>query len=250
MRFARTKSGIVACAAFLLAGHSFALSELEPFGPPVPPALSTPSPAAETLVPQGVEVVREPLAPVETVPLPAPIPEVPSAAPNTDITGPASTEQTNVVPALNDLLLLPEPARRFRQLLIEAAETGDIEKLRPLLGAGSTATQLAVTEFEGDPIDYLKGQAGDAGGQEILAIMLDLLDTKFVHTDIGTSEELFVWPYFVERQLDQLTMPERVDLFRIVTAGDYEDMKVFGAYNFYRIGISPAGEFVFFVSGD
>jgi hypothetical protein len=235
------------CFGIALTGQAFALSKLEPMGPPAPPVVVQPKTPNGDLVPEGGEVVREPLTPVETVPLPLPIPEVPGAAPNPDITGPVSTE---IVPALSDLLLLPEPVRRSRELLLEAAKTGDIEKLRPLLGVGADATQLSVTDIEGDPIEYLKGQAGDAEGLEILAIMLDLLEAKFVHSDIGTTEELYVWPYFVERQLDKLTPPERVDLFRIVTAGDYEDMKTFGAYNFYRIGISPEGRFVFFVSGD
>ena len=233
--------------ALAFSGQTFALSKLEPMGPPAPPVMTGPKLPNGDLVPEGGDVVREPLNPVETVPLPLPIPEVPGAAPNPDITGPVSTE---VLPALDDLLILPEPVRRMRELILEAAKTGEIEKLRPLLGAGSEATQISVTDIEGDPIEYLSAQAGDADGQEILAIMLDLLEAKFVHSDIGTTEELYVWPYFVERQLDKLTPPERVDLFRIVTAGDFEDMKTFGAYNFYRIGISPEGRFVFFVSGD
>ena len=34
------------------------------------------------------------------------------------------------------------------------------------------------------------------------------------------------------------------------TGGDYEDMKNFGAYIFYRAGITPDGRWRFFVSGD
>jgi hypothetical protein len=237
-------------ASLLLAGNSFALSKLEPLGPPAPPVVTNPQAPAGTLVPEGGEVVREPLSPVETIPLPLPIPEVSGAAPNPEITGPVAAEPNGIAPALSDISTLPEPVRRAREMLLEAAHSGDIEKLRPLIGVGADATQLSVTDIEGDAIDYLKGQAGDPDGQEILAIMLDLLEAKFVHTDVGTTEELYVWPYFVERQLDKLTAPERVDLFRIVTAGDYEDMKTFGAYNFYRIGISPEGRFVFFVAGD
>ena len=238
---------LMLCVSGFYGGNAFALSEIAPIGPPAPTQLTDPQTPAGTLVPEGGEVVREPLSPVETIPLPLPIPEVPGAAPIPEITGPVATE---FAPALSDIATLPEPVKRMRELLLEAAHTGDIEKLRPLIGVGSEATQLSVTDIEGDAIDYLKGQAGDADGQEILAIMLDLLEAKFVHSDVGTTEELYVWPYFVERQLDKLTPPERVDLFRIVTAGDYEDMKTFGAYNFYRIGISPEGRFVFFVAGD
>jgi hypothetical protein len=41
-----------------------------------------------------------------------------------------------------------------------------------------------------------------------------------------------------------------VELYRIVTAGDVTDMKEFGGYNFYRLGISADGKWKFFVAGD
>lgn len=233
-----------------MTGHALALSTLDPIGPPAATTVTDPGSTGKTLVPEGEDVKREPLSPIETVPLPAPIPDTLNTSPDGGVTGPSNQPNNDLLPANDDLALLPEPVSRMRELLVAAAKTGDIEALRPLIGVGEETTQLSVTEIEGDAIEFLKGQAGDAGGQEILAIMLDLLETKYVHTDAGSTEELFVWPYFVERQLEKLTPPERVDLFRIVTAGDYEDMKIFGAYNFYRIGISPEGRFVFFISGD
>ena len=36
---------------------------------------------------------------------------------------------------------------------------------------------------------------------------------------------MYVWPYFFAVPLDRLTPRQRVELFKIVTAGDYEDMK-------------------------
>jgi hypothetical protein len=41
-----------------------------------------------------------------------------------------------------------------------------------------------------------------------------------------------------------------VELFKIITAGDYEDMKADGTYLFYRAGITPSGVWKYFVSGD
>jgi hypothetical protein len=41
-----------------------------------------------------------------------------------------------------------------------------------------------------------------------------------------------VWPYFFAVPLEELTAPQRVELFTLVTAGDYEEMKNFGAYIF------------------
>jgi hypothetical protein len=84
----------------------------------------------------------------------------------------------------------------------------------------------------------------------VLAILLDILATGFTHVGVGTPDEMYVWPYFAEKSLATLTPPEKVELLRIVTAGDFADMKEFGSYNFYRVGITPDGQWKFFVTGD
>ncbi|MGN6549380.1 MAG: hypothetical protein ACTHJ3_05765 [Pararhizobium sp.] len=160
------------------------------------------------------------------------------------------TKPAPALPILHDLSKLPEPVRRMRQLIMEAAKTGDLTKLRPLIGKGPTATQLAIGGKDTDPIDYLRSVSGDQGGQEILAILLDVLDSGFVDMDKGTPDEAYVWPYFFTTPLATLTPPQRVELFRIITAGDFEDMKAYGGYNFYRVGISPDGQWKFFLAGD
>jgi hypothetical protein len=77
-----------------------------------------------------------------------------------------------------------------------------------------------------------------------------VLSAGFVHTEAGTPQELYVWPYFFAVPLEKLDPRQRVELFKIVTAGDYEDMQQFGAYIFYRLGITPEGRWAFFVAGD
>ena len=149
-----------------------------------------------------------------------------------------------------DLGLLPFPTRRMHELILEATRTGDIEKLRPLIGTGDSATQLSLGGYDDDPIEYLKSQSGDAEGHEILAILEEILQAGFVHLDKGTDHELYVWPYFFAMPLDKLEPRERVELFRIVTYGDFQDMQDFGGYIFYRAGISPTGRWHFFVAGD
>lgn len=149
-----------------------------------------------------------------------------------------------------DLTKLPVPVQKMRELIIEAAKSGSLEALRPLIGTGDNTTMLSLGDYEGDPIEYLRGLAGDEEGQEVLAILIDLLDSGFVHMDAGTLNELYVWPYFFAYPLEKLDARQKVQLFQIITAGDYEDMKSFGAYIFYRIGITPAGQWRFFVAGD
>jgi hypothetical protein len=149
-----------------------------------------------------------------------------------------------------DLGKLPAAVREMHDKIVEACKTGDIEKLRPLIGTGSGQTQLSLTEIEGDPIKFLHDLSGDTDGQEILAILEMLLETGYVHINVGKPDEAYVWPYFYAMPLSRLDARQRVELFKIVTAGDYEDMKTFDAYVFYRIGITPQGRWAFFVAGD
>ncbi|WP_414676598.1 hypothetical protein [Mesorhizobium sp.] len=205
-----------------------------------------------------------------TVPLPDPIQTVPPAQKTTppgqdepeqvepakpgegsgNLARPQIDPTASLPPVQYDLAKLPEPVRRMRDLIIEACKSGDIEKLRPLIGIGDSLTQLSLTDIEGDPIAFLKGLSGDTEGQEILAILQEVLDAGYVQLDPGTPQELYVWPYFFAYPLAKLDAKQRVELFKIVTAGDYEDMKQYGTYIFYRVGITPQGRWTFFVAGD
>ena len=77
-----------------------------------------------------------------------------------------------------------------------------------------------------------------------------MLETGFVHVDVGTPQEIYLWPYFARIPLKALTPQQRVELFRIVTGADYKDMVEFGVYSFYRLGIAPDGTWQFFVAGE
>ena len=134
--------------------------------------------------------------------------------------------------------------------LVEAAKSGSIENLRALIGSGEEITQFSLGGTTEDPLKYLLSLSGDEGGQEILAILLEILDAGYVHLDIGTPQELYVWPYFFAIPLEKLDARQKVELFKIVTSGDVEDMKSFGAYIFYRAGISPDGKWRFFLAGE
>lgn len=183
-----------------------------------------------------------------TVPLPDPVviprdPQPQQLDEESDNEGPAPE-------IFYDLSLLPEPVQRMRNMIAEACLSGDIERLRPLISTGKSGTQLSFGDVSGDPVAFLRGLSGDEEGHEILAILYEILSAGYVRLDAGTPEEMYVWPYFFAVPLDSLTGRQRVELFKIVTAGDYEDMKSFGAYIFYRAGISPEGQWLFFVAGD
>jgi hypothetical protein len=239
---------VLAGAAFVVpAGPAFALSEIG----------------------DGTQIQPSATSPVQRAPLPSSddsegeqmMPAPPASDDNSEGTGEEEQNSPSAVhpradpdepPAevIYDLGRLPEPVRRMHGLILEACKSGELEKLRPLIGTGETQTQLTLGDFEGDPITFIRELAGDDQGQEILAILQEILEAGYVHLDAGTPEELYVWPYFFALPLDKLTPPQRVELFRIVTAGDYEDMKVFGTYIFYRVGITPEGRWQFFVAGE
>lgn len=224
---------------------AFALSEIKREELPAPTS-PAPSDGLENTVPFPDPVqppsADQPIDPEKTGPAE---PETPEGVeePDTEAAGPLPE-------VIYDLERLPPDVKRMRELLIEAAKSGDIEKLRPLIGLGDDMTQLSLAGLEGDPIEHLRSLSGDTEGREILAIMEEVLSAGYVHLDAGSAEELYVWPYFFAIPLDRLDARQHVELFKIVTAGDYEDMKNFGSYIFYRLGITPDGRWAFFVAGE
>lgn len=144
---------------------------------------------------------------------------------------------------------MPAPVREKHQKLIDAANSGDLEQLRAVMKGEREQPAVAFGD-PGDPIEYLKALAADPDGREILAILLEVLRSGFVHVGVGTSDELYVWPYFAQYPIEALTPQQMVELFTLLTAADYEDMKSYGSYTFFRVGIAPDGSWKFFIAGD
>jgi hypothetical protein len=147
-----------------------------------------------------------------------------------------------------DLDKLPAPVRALRDELIAAARSGDVEKLRPIINRMRPRPDFGGADND-DPIEFLRLESGDGEGFEVLAILLDVLAAGYVHVDVGTAEESYVWPYFARYPIFALTKPQMIELFRIITGGEWKDSKDFGAYTFYRIGIAPDGSWQYFTAG-
>jgi hypothetical protein len=148
-----------------------------------------------------------------------------------------------------DFTKLPAPVAKLREEIIAAAETGDIEKLRPIVEGQAEPPDFGPSDT-GDLVGYLKLQSGDSDGREILAILIEVLEAGYVHVDAGTPDEVYLWPYFARYPIDKLTPPQLVQLFKLVYAGDYQDMLANGVYDYFRAGISPDGQWRFFTAGD
>jgi hypothetical protein len=221
-----TTAGIAVAMATLGVGHAHALAVSESKPVPTQSITIQPDPADE-------DDLSDPVAPGTA-------------------SAPATIPSDEPLPTIEyDASKLPEPVRKLREKLLEAARTGDIEKLRPIIEANRAPPNLgADASQEQDPIAFLKSQSGDPEGREVLAILSEILDAGYVHVDIGTPQESYVWPYFARYPITNLTAPQMVELFRILTSSDYDEMKSFGAYLFYRVGIAPDGTWTNFEVGD
>lgn len=265
---------LMALATTFSATPAWSLSEIQREDVPVPEGESAPdlierkdlppplSPEAEDTAPATDEDTAEPEveapqaeedAPQPPTRMPVPLPD-PIVSPKTQVPPAASEEATDAeepIPEVRyDASLLPEPVRRMRERIMEACLSGDIERLRPLINGGEDGTQFSFGEGAGDPVQFLRSVSGDDEGHEILAILYEVLAAGYVQLDEEGVGEMYVWPYFFAVPLDKLDGRQRVELFKLVTAGDYEDMKNYGAYIFYRVAISAEGKWLFFVAGD
>jgi hypothetical protein len=148
---------------------------------------------------------------------------------------------------ITDLSRLPAAVARTRERLLAAARSGDLQQLTALMN-----DSMPIFSFtdDKDPIAFWKANYPDSDGIEVLSILTMILEAGYVRVDEGTPQEMYVWPYFVRMSLGALTPQQKVELFRIVTGGDYKDMMKLGVYAFYRLGIGPDGTWHFFVTGD
>lgn len=150
---------------------------------------------------------------------------------------------------ITDLARLPGAVARTRERLLAAARTGDLQKLVAVMQSNETMPVFSFSDDK-DPAGFWKSNYPDSDGIEVLSILITVLEAGFVHVDVGSPQELYLWPYFARMPLKALTPAQKVELFRIVTGADFKDMVEFGAYSFYRLGIAPDGTWHFFVSGD
>lgn len=194
-----------------------------------------------------------------TAPAPPPIPVSPPAArpaPAESAVAPARPSPQPVAAVagsspeiITELSRLPPPVARMRARILEAARTGDLEKVVTVMQSNETMPAFSLAA-DRNPTTYWKTSYPESDGIEILAILIEVLECAFIHVDWGTPQEMYVWPYFARTPLRELTPAQKVELFRIVTGSDFKAMQEAGGYMFYRLGIGPDGTWHFFVAGN
>jgi hypothetical protein len=133
---------------------------------------------------------------------------------------------------------LPDAVADTHSALLEAAESGDYEALRPLLPEDGFSYTFGAPAA-GGPIAYWQQVEADSDERpiEILARILRMPYTL--------SRGMYVWPFAYDKQPDDLTEHEREIL------GDLAE--TFGAgsgYLGWRAGIEADGTWRFFIAGD
>lgn len=212
----------------------------------IPCALAAPDPAIGEAKKVGTERI--------TVTPPPPLPSdggapIPHGAP------PAGTPATLPRPALPPAEVhkgvegLPPGVAKMRQRLLDAAYSGDLQRLKIVAQSNETPPIFSVNEVR-DPIEYLRNQSGDGQGLELLAILTDLLESSWARVNAGKPQEMYVWPAYAALPLDKLEPGQLVELYKIVTSSDLEEMKSVGRYTFYTVGIGPDGTWHWFKPAD
>jgi hypothetical protein len=158
----------------------------------------------------------------------------------------AAAESTAETPTpLYDFDALPDSVRRMLERLAAAAQSGEIENIRPVFESNELKP-MVTTDYVADPIAFWKKESVDGSGRDVLAAMLDVMSSGFVRLGQG-QDEMYVWPYFAEADLRKLAPAQEVEFFRVVPPALAVPMKQDGKYSFYRLGISPSGVWHYFL---
>lgn len=177
--------------------------------------------------------------PSASLPEPAPVPPAPAPGPSPSATSGGAQG------VLYDLSQLPKPVQRMLEQIVIAAQSGDIEQMRPVLESNELKPMVAAIAVS-DPIAFWKKGSADGEGRDVLAALLNVVSSGFVRVKEGRAE-MYVWPYFAETNLATLSPAQVVELYRILPASQAVPMQRSGKYSYYRVGIASDGVWHYFL---
>jgi hypothetical protein len=156
---------------------------------------------------------------------------------------------TPSVTAETDMAKLPPRVAAMRERILEAARSGDVEKLRIALERNETPPVLA-RGGKGDLVEQLRGKSFDREGREAMARLVNLLEAPYARVNAGKQQEMFVWPAYAEMMWDQLRPEEWIGLYRVVPANVIKESLEQRRYRGDRIGVGPDGTWHYFLTGE
>lgn len=143
----------------------------------------------------------------------------------------------------DDIDKLPIQVAAMREAILDAALRGDIDalvepiqmnELKPDFGEVSAA----------EPIEDWRKLSVDGEGREILAILINILQSPYAVVRQGPDIEnnkLYIWPYFAEVPINKLPPHLDIHLLRLIPREDYKIMKETGDYRYWRLAIGADG---------
>ncbi len=147
-----------------------------------------------------------------------------------------------------DVSALPAPVQDMRVSILRAASSGNLEEMRYVLERNEIMPVLSAGDKVDDPLKHWRDISGDGEGREIMAVLIEILTTGYV-VEQQPDTQMYVWPHFAASGVSDLTPPEEVELYRLVSPKEAERMAEAG-YDHYRLGIGADGTWHFFYRGD
>lgn len=232
-RAARLVAGVVVGAA-LLAGVAFATQTMLSNRPePLPPAGETSEAPSSA-----------PASPTPSAGLLEPPPEVDSGSCS-------AAREARPVDAQEEL---PEQVQHMRANIIFAAWNCDYDELEKYTGLTHGEEFTYSFGEDGNPSAYWKRLEAADPGEDVTAALVTALAMDFKKEKIDLEpgagpETLYIWPRASS------SMPTEADWQEVVEAGlhsqrEVDQMREYGHYLGYRIGILPNGDWIYYVAGD
>lgn len=155
--------------------------------------------------------------------------------------------QKNSSPKItSDPSKLPQPVRVMRASIIRAAKSGDIKAVRAVLQRNEIKP-IVNFDTKLSPVEYWLSVSEDGNGKDIMANMVEIFLKPYAVINEGTSKEKYIWPYLAELNIKTLSPRQEVDILRLVSFKDYQEMKKSGRYLGYRASIGKDGTWHLFV---
>jgi hypothetical protein len=165
-------------------------------------------------------------------------------APTALATEDATAQREAPPPVQRDVSALPPPVQDMRVSILRAASSGNLEEMRYVLERNEIMPVLSESEKVDEPLKHWRAMSGDGEGLEIMAVLIEILTSGYV-VQQQPDTQMYVWPHFAARGVRDLTPPEKVELYRLVSPAEAKRMAEDG-YDHYRLGIGADGTWHFF----
>lgn len=138
---------------------------------------------------------------------------------------------------------LPEAVATKRNAIIAAAMECDTDTLIQLAGPD------LVTSFGGGGPEVFEDSA--EGDGVLIRTLVQILATPHAHREHGDGSSDYVWPAaFAHETWDEIPDEDIEALRTFLSDEELDQIAEFGSYADWRVGITPEGDWLFFVAGD